>query len=130
MDLGECQKTGQRRDAANNAGLSRANPSQPGPRLPDTPDTWPRPSWLRLGGQVIDCVAALGAGLVGSNLPDALEDLDLDALLGKSRQERADGVRCLARCLSDLRSAGTLDTAQSGRHAQPWRMKASSSRRY
>src|SRR6202035_6033942 len=55
----------------------------------------------------IDRVAALGAGLIGTDLADAIEDLDFDALLGKAGEEPANGVRHPTHRLSDLRSAGT-----------------------
>jgi hypothetical protein len=41
----------------------------------------------------IDRIAALGAGLIGTDLADALEDFDLEALFGGAGVEAADRVR-------------------------------------
>ena len=58
-------------------------------------------------GNTIHGVAALSALLVGANLADALEDLDLDPLLGQAGEEAADRVWCPACRFSNLWSAGT-----------------------
>src|ERR1700712_2892175 len=62
----------------------------------------------------IDCVAALGAGPVRSNLTDALQHADPDPLLRQASEESPDGMRSPAHRFSNLRSAGTLVTAQHG----------------
>jgi hypothetical protein len=58
--------------------------------------------------------AAFRAGLVRPDLADPFKDFDGDALLGQVGEEAADGVRCLAHGLGNLRSAGTFVAAQHG----------------
>src|SRR5690348_14051125 len=64
----------------------------------------------------VDGVTALHALLVGSNLTDALEHLDLNALLGETGEEATNGMRRPAHRLGNLRSAGAFRTVQHGQH--------------
>jgi len=65
-------------------------------------------------GDAVDGVAALGAGPVRPDLPDALEDIDDDALPGETGEEAAHSVRGPARGLDDGRAAGALGAARHG----------------
>src|ERR1700722_13521888 len=63
---------------------------------------------VRPVSDAVDSVAALGPGLVGADLADAIEHVHRDALLGQACEEAADGVRRPAHRVGDLRATGTL----------------------
>jgi hypothetical protein len=103
MNVGKCRDTGQRWHPVNDAVVHGADPA-----VVANPDWRTRVYTLLclsrpwLLGQAVNRIAALGAGLVGADLADALEDLDRDALLGETGKETADRVWRPAHRLSDL----------------------------
>jgi hypothetical protein len=59
-------------------------------------------------GNVINRIAAFGAMPVRTDLPNALEHFEIDALFGQTSEERAGGLRCPAHGLDDLPPAGAV----------------------
>jgi hypothetical protein len=71
---------------------------RPGAACQHRPAIWPRTRCEQRGslpariGDAIDCVAALSADPIWADLTDALEDINLEALLGEAGKEPADGM--------------------------------------